>query len=100
MGEIALNGNAQQPTDGQKFPRRSDVRMPGITLCMCLVMIYGINVSRPGLLDRVGQLKGVDFLQFYTAGAFALRAPTAALYDQSAFADLSRRLVPESRDVY
>jgi hypothetical protein len=48
-------------------------------------------------LDRAGQLKGADFLQFYTAGALARHGPTAASYDRAAFADFSTRLLPESR---
>ena len=69
-------------------------------LCVCLTSIYAINLSRPGLLDWAGKIKGTDFIHFYVLGSVALNGPARALYDPVGLADISAALVPESRGVY
>jgi alpha-1,2-mannosyltransferase len=69
-------------------------------LCACLGLIYAINLSRPGLLDWAGQIKGTDFVHFYVLGSVALNGPVQALYDPLTLARISAALVPESVGVY
>src|SRR2546426_11861889 len=83
-----------------RFPGRTDVRTHAGMLCACLGLIYAINLSTPGLLDRAGQLKGTDFIHFYTLGSIGLNGPVQALYDPLTLADTSAALVPESKGVY
>ncbi len=83
-----------------RFPNRSDVRTHAGVLFVCLALIYGIDLSTPGLLDRAGQVKGTDFLHFYVLGSLALNGEGAALYDTKALAERSVALVPESSAVY
>ena len=55
---------------------------------------YVFNLTTPGLMDRVGHLKGADFLQFYTAGMFVKMHQLASLYDVQQFLAMSARAVP------
>ena len=73
--------------------------MHGATLAACLAVVAAVNLSTPGLVDRAGQLKGTDFVHFYTLGALALRGQSDALYDYAALARETVALVPESRAV-
>src|SRR5262249_26564619 len=82
-----------------KFPNRSDVRVHAITLAVCTAVIYGFLLSTPTLLDRAGQIKGTDFLQYYVLGSVALRGPASTLYDHLALINRSVSLVPESAGV-
>ncbi len=52
------------------------------------------NFSRAGLLDRLGDLKGTDFLQFYAAGEFARDHRVATMYDVHRFAEITARAIP------
>jgi alpha-1,2-mannosyltransferase len=83
-----------------KFPSRSDVRTHAGALCVCVAMLYGANLSTPGLRDRAGQLKGTDFIHFYVLGSLALNGQAGALYDYRAQAAHAAALVPESSGVY
>ena len=65
------------------------LRAHGLILALSLWSVYTWNISTPGLLDRAGNLKGTDFLHFYTLGSLALAHRGAGLYNleaQSAFA--------------
>ena len=68
--------------------------------CVALTLIYVVNVSTPGLLDRAGQIKGTDFSNFYVLGWLALHGPSSALYDPVALPQVAARLLPESSGVY
>ncbi len=64
------------------------LRAHGLLLALSLWSVYIWNMSTPGLLDRAGNLKGTDFLHFYTLGSLALAHrgphPYNDLYDMSA----------------
>ena len=62
--------------------------------------VWAINMSGPGRLDRSGQLKGADFLQFYVMGHLATEQAPDVLYDPAAYAAATRRLVPEAVEVF
>ena len=62
--------------------------------------VWAINMSGPGRLDRSGQLKGADFLQFYVMGHLATEQAPDVLYDPVAYAAATRRLVPEAVEVF
>lgn len=75
------------------------LRAHGIVLAFCLWSVYIWNISAPGLRDRAGNLKGTDFLHFYTLGSLALEHDGAALYDLSAQSDLATRRVPAGKGI-
>lgn len=56
--------------------------------------LYFLDIAKPGLLDRAGNLKGADFLQFYTAGKIARTGHISALYDVQQFWAACERSVP------
>jgi hypothetical protein len=74
------------------------VRVHGLLLAACLWTVYAADMSRPGLLDRNGLVKGADFLHFYTLGRLALQDRGDLLYDMRAQAALARQLLPQAPD--
>ncbi len=70
------------------------IRAHGIILAICLWSVYFWNISAPGLMDRAGNLKGTDFLHFYTLGSLALTHRGADLYNMQAQAELAAQRVP------
>jgi len=78
-------------------PRR--LRAHGFILALCLWSVYLWNISAPGLLDRSANLKGTDFLHFYTLGSLALAHRGADLYNLQAQSALSRQRVPQAAGI-
>jgi alpha-1,2-mannosyltransferase len=68
----------------------------GTILAVCLWSLYVWNLATPGLRDRNGNLKGTDFLHFYTLGLLADAHRGADLYDVDAQAALAAQHVPEA----
>ncbi len=60
---------------------------------------YAWNVATPGLRDRSGNLKGTDFLHFYTLGSLAAGHRGTDLYDMNAQAALAAQRVPEAAGI-
>ena len=56
--------------------------------------VYIWTLSTPGLRDRNGNLKGTDFLHFYTLGTLAQEHRGADLYDMQAQAQVAAQRVP------
>ena len=72
------------------------LRAHGTILALCLWSVYVWTIATPGLRDRNGNLKGTDFLHFYTLGSIAATHHATDLYDMSAQAALAMRRVPEA----
>lgn len=75
------------------------LRAHATILALCLWLVYGWNVATPGLRDRSGNLKGTDFLHFYTLGTLAVEHRGADLYDMNAQAALAAQQVPEAAGI-
>jgi hypothetical protein len=75
------------------------LRAHGSILALCLWSVYLWNVTTPGLLDRAGNLKGTDFLHFYTLGSLALAHRDADLYNMQAQAALATQRVPAAAGI-
>src|SRR5580704_8860865 len=75
-------------------PKR--LRAHGLILTLCLWSVYIWNISAPGLFDRAGNLKGTDFLHFYTLGSLALAHRGADLYSMDTQSQLVAQRVPEA----
>jgi Glycosyltransferase family 87 len=75
------------------------LRVHAAILACCLWGLYGWDMSSPGLHDRAGNLKGTDFLHFYTLGSLALEHRGGALYDLDVQAALAARRVPEATGI-
>jgi hypothetical protein len=72
------------------------LRAHAIILAACLWSVYAWNLATPGLRDRAGNLKGTDFLHFYTLGSLAIEHRGADLYDMNTQAALAAQRVPHA----
>jgi alpha-1,2-mannosyltransferase len=70
------------------------LRAHGLILGVALWSVYVWTLAAPGLRDRNGNLKGTDFLHFYTLGTLAREHRGGELYDMSAQAALAEQRVP------
>ncbi len=75
------------------------LRAHGTILALCLWSLYTWNLATPGLRDRNGNLKGTDFLHFYTLGTLAVAHRGSDLYDMNAQAALAAQRVPEAAGI-
>jgi alpha-1,2-mannosyltransferase len=73
------------------------LRAHGLILVFALWLVYACTLSTPGLRDRNGNLKGTDFLHFYTLGLLAKSHDGAHLYDMNTQAELAAEHVPQAR---
>jgi hypothetical protein len=76
------------------------LRAHGLVLALCLWSVYVWNMATPGLLDRARNLKGTDFLHFYTLGSFALAHRGVALYNSQAQSAIAAARVPSAAGIY
>lgn len=72
------------------------LRAHGIILAVCIWSLYAWNLATPGLRDRNGNLKGTDFLHFYTLGSLAIDHRGADLYDMNTQAEVAAERVPQA----
>ena len=75
------------------------LRAHGLILALCLWSVYLWNISTPGLIDRAGNLKGTDFLHFYTLGSVALAHHGVDLYNMRAQAEIAAQRVPAAAGI-
>lgn len=86
-------------TDGTQYvgwltPRR--LRAHGFIVGLALWSIYLSTLATPGLRDRNGNLKGTDFLHFYTLGLIAREHRGPELYDMKVQSELAPTHVPQA----
>ena len=67
-----------------------------LLLAIAVWGIYAWTIATPGLRDRNGNLKGTDFLHFYTLGSLALERQGSELYDMRSQASLAAQRVPDA----
>lgn len=75
------------------------LRAHGLMLALCLWSVYIWNMAAPGLFDRAGNLKGTDFLHFYTLGSLALDHRDDDLYDMQAQSEFAAQRVPAAAGI-
>ena len=75
------------------------VRSHAIVLGSGIWIAGAVTLATPGAFDRYGTLKGVDFLQFYTAARMVADGRGYQLYDWEAFAATLRAAVPGTGDL-
>lgn len=79
-------------------PRR--LRAHGLMVGIVLWSIYLWSIATPGLRDRNGNLKGTDFLHFYTLGLIAREHRGPELYDMKMQSYLAAARVPQAAGIY
>lgn len=75
------------------------LRSHGLLLAITVWSLYVWTLATPTLRDRNGNLKGTDFLHFYTVGSLAIEHRGTDLYDISAQAKLAAERVPEATGI-
>ncbi|MFZ0808953.1 MAG: glycosyltransferase family 87 protein [Candidatus Sulfotelmatobacter sp.] len=75
------------------------LRAHATILAVCWWSFYLWTIATPGLRDRNGNIKGTDFLHFYTLGFLADAHRGADLYDISAQAALAAQRVPQAAGI-
>ena len=75
------------------------LRAQALLLAVTLWGIYLWTIATPILRDRNGNLKGTDFLHFYTLGSLAIAHRGSDLYDLQAQAALAAQRVPEATGI-
>src|SRR5258706_7075127 len=75
------------------------LRAHGTILALSLWSIYVWNMATPGLLDRAGNLKGTDFLHFYTLGSLALDRRGVDLYSLQVQSELAGQRIPAAAGI-
>jgi hypothetical protein len=70
-----------------------------LILGIVLWLVYLWTMATPGLRDREGNLKGTDFLHFYTLGLIAREHRGPELYDMKVQAELAAAHVPQAAGI-
>jgi hypothetical protein len=74
------------------------VRVYATLIAITLWTVWLIDFSVPGVVDRLGKVKGTDFLQFYVGGSFVREGRLNELYDVQALYTRAQATIPGSRD--
>src|ERR1051325_5210241 len=72
------------------------IRIHAVLLAAGIWTAFFVNLDTSGLRDHGGQIKGADFLHFYTLGTLARADHGDLLYDIPAQTNLLQKLVPEA----
>lgn len=72
------------------------LRVQGLLFAATIWILYLWTLAGPGLRDRFGNLKGTDFLHFYTLGSLAMERGGNDLYNINAQAALAAQRVPDA----
>ena len=75
------------------------LRAHGLLLALTLWSLYIWTLATPGLRDRNHNLRGTDFLHFYTLGSLAIERRGADLYDIDTQAALAAQRVPAAAGI-
>jgi alpha-1,2-mannosyltransferase len=74
-------------------PRR--IRIQAIILACCLWGTCAVDFSTPGLMDRAGNIKFQDFIQFYISARLIAQARNNELFDQKIASDELHAIVQQ-----
>lgn len=81
-----------------RFVTLKRIRVYATLIGATLWAVWLVDFSVPGVVDRLGKVKGTDFLQFYVGGAFVREGRLNELYDVQALYTRSQATIPGSRD--
>jgi len=75
-------------------------RLRGYTtlLAICIWTIWVVDFSVPGPIDRLGKVKGTDFVHFYVTGSLVHEGRWEQLYDARAQFERASTIAPGSPD--
>jgi hypothetical protein len=76
------------------------LRAHGLLLALTIWALYLWTITTPTFIDRNGNLKGTDFLHFYTLGSLAVAHRGGELYDMEAQSALAAQRVPSAAGLH
>lgn len=85
--------------DGSGWITTKRLRSHALLLSVALWSVYIWTVATLGFRDRNGNLKGTDFLHFYTLGSLAIEHRGEALYDMNAQATFAAQRLPAAAGI-
>src|ERR1700722_17387704 len=68
-------------------------------VAVCLWTVFAIDMATPGPLDRLGKVKGTDFVHFYVIGSIAREGRWSELFDAGAQYARARMIAPGSHEL-
>jgi alpha-1,2-mannosyltransferase len=74
------------------------IRVYATLIAATLWTVWVVDFSGPGVVDRLGKVKGTDFLQFYVGGSFVREGRLNQLYELQALYARAQAIVPDSRE--
>jgi alpha-1,2-mannosyltransferase len=74
------------------------IRVYATLLAATLWTVWAVDFSVHGVVDRLGKIKGTDFLQFYIGGSFVREGRLDQLFEVQALYTRAQAIVPGSRD--
>jgi len=74
------------------------VRRYALLVAVALWTVFAVDYATPGPLDRLGKIKGTDFVQFYASGSLVLAGRFDRLYDFDTLEAAIRHAVPAARE--
>src|SRR5579863_7998434 len=92
-----LPASNQASSSGWLTARR--LRAHALIFAISLWGVYAWQLSTPGLRDRSGNLKGTDFLHFYTLGLLANEHRGTDLYEMGPQAQMAAEHVPQAAGI-
>jgi len=92
------HGERRAANRSARFLTLKRIRVYTTLIGATLWAVWLVDFSVPGVVDRLGKIKGTDFLQFYVGGAFVREGRLNDLYDVQALYTRSQATIPGSRD--
>jgi alpha-1,2-mannosyltransferase len=74
------------------------IRAYATLIAATLWIMWAVDFSGQGVIDRLGKIKGTDFLQFYVAGSFIREGRVNELYDLQPLYARAQSIAPGSRE--
>jgi hypothetical protein len=74
------------------------VRRYALLVAVALWTVLAVDYATQGPLDRLGKIKGTDFVQFYASGSLVLAGHSDRLYDFDTLEAAIRHAVPAARE--
>jgi hypothetical protein len=74
------------------------IRAYATLIAATLWTLWAVNFTGPGVVDRLGKIKGTDFLQFYIGGSFVREGRLNQFYDIRVLYARAQAIAPGSSD--
>ncbi len=94
-----MKSHAANPNESKHWLTPERLRTHGLLLGMILWLVYAWVLAVPGIRDRNNNIKGTDFLHFYTIGTLAIERRGQDLYNPGSQEVTATQLVPAAAGI-